>query len=115
MKRGWLIFVELIFSIIILISFYFYYYLYSHSISNNLSTYTYEDYRYLNQSCNDNNIIYVIYYNNLENYTVCIYGNKGNLSDLYKYKPYFEYLYSGENSYSPFLIIIYKWEGNSYL
>ncbi|MGC9079321.1 MAG: hypothetical protein ACP5G1_01135 [Nanopusillaceae archaeon] len=104
--RGWIVLVELAFSIIILTFFFLYNYYHQNTLTSLNEYYDPNKFRYLNESCNDNNLIYEII--NLTNYniTVCFFGNYTNLSDVSNFHPVFEYLYSGKSNYSPYILII---------
>jgi len=105
--RGWIILLETAFSIILLTAAYLY-------LTNNIafqkvySINTYPEYlRSLADACT-NNYIYMIYNLTNNQTTVCINGKIGTIEDLKGHVLIFTYIFSGENSYDPFILYLYS-------
>jgi len=105
--KGWVILIETTLSIILLTAAYLY-------LSNNVifqkkySINIYPEYfRDFANTC-VNNYVYMIY-NLTNNQTiVCINGKEGTLEDLKGYTLVSTYIFSGENSYDPFILYLYS-------
>ena len=105
--RSWVILIELAFSIILL-SFFFlynYYFRFQNQIVQNFDP---DILRYLNTSCNNNQYIYEIINLTNNNITICYFGRNVNYTYIENLEPIFEYLYSGQNNYNPYILIIFS-------
>jgi len=105
--RGWVILLETAFSIILLTATYLY-------LTNNVifqkryNTNIYSEYfRDLVNTC-ANNYVYMIYNLTNDKITVCINGKEGTIEDLKRYTLVLTYIFSGKNSYDPFILYLYS-------
>ncbi|BFI73203.1 hypothetical protein YN1_1900 [Nanoarchaeota archaeon] len=105
--RNWIILVELAFSIILL-SFFFLYNYYFKFPNQNIQNYDPKILESLNSSCNNNLYIYEIINLTNNNITICYFGKSVNYTYIQNLQPVFEYLYAGQNSYNPYILIIFS-------
>ena len=106
--KGWIIMIELAFSITILTFFFLYTYYYSKYDNYNIYTFDPNNLIYLNSSCNNNLYIYKIINLTNNDITICYFGKHVNSTYIQNYKPVFEYLYAGQNYFDPYILIIFK-------
>jgi hypothetical protein len=103
--RSWIILIELAFSIILLTVFFLYIY-YFRSPNIIIENFDPNNLRYLNISCNNNLYTYEIINLTNNNITICYFGRQANYTYIENLKPIFEYLYSGQNNFNPYILIV---------
>ncbi len=105
--KSWIILYELVFSIMFLTAFYLYSYYYSYSFDMlEYKKYNYEELLLYDKNCNIKDSIYEIINISNNNITYCYFGNRTN--KLENFKPIYQYLFAGNKSYDPYILIIYK-------
>ncbi|RDD52391.1 hypothetical protein BA065_01905 [Nanoarchaeota archaeon NZ13-N] len=104
--RGWVILLETIFSIILLTSAYLY-------LSNNINfqkSYNLniesEYFRTFSEGCASNYVYLILFLENNQT-LVCINGRIGSIEELKGYSLTKTYIFSGKDSYRPFILYIY--------